>query len=492
MDYPLFSIDVYGGRLVIGLIAILHVLINHPLAVGASLLVARLESRGIRTRDPRWDTFAYKLIFFCFLITTTFGALTGVGIWLTTALVNPEAIGSLLRVFFWAWFIEWLVFISEVVLLLIYTLTWQRWVGAHKPRHLRIGYIFAACSWVTMALITAILGFMMDPGNWHGHRSLIDGLMNPLYLPQLVFRTCLAMAMAGAVALLAAWWLTERGSSFRMDVVRFCCRWMALWGVPLVASGWWYLGVVPPEMLDRAPVAFGSLATETWFPYLLSGLFGLTVGCACIAISGWWRPWQVPRWAYVLPLLVLLLVLAVFERTREFVRKPWVIGGYLYANGIRAEDYPLYRAEGLLKHHPYATVRVITESNRLDAGHQVFRIACATCHSESAHGLTSVHDSFERILGRDAWVPSAVSRVIAGMHGTRSFMPEFPGTPAERNALAVWIVQQHSQVRPGVAAPPRSPTPSKKITEPSAATVVPAPPPPSATQPTSNATGATP
>jgi hypothetical protein len=44
MDYPLFSIDVYGGRLVIGLIAILRS-VHHCWSLGWSRVV---YERGIR------------------------------------------------------------------------------------------------------------------------------------------------------------------------------------------------------------------------------------------------------------------------------------------------------------------------------------------------------------------------------------------------------------------------------------------------------------
>ena len=109
MDFPVFHLDFFGNRWLIATIAILHVLINHGLAVGMMPLVAAMEWYGHKKQDPRWDRLAYKILFFCFLITTTVGALTGVGIWFSVSLVNPYSIASLIRVFFWAWFTEWLV-----------------------------------------------------------------------------------------------------------------------------------------------------------------------------------------------------------------------------------------------------------------------------------------------------------------------------------------------------------------------------------------------
>lgn len=446
MDFPFFEFDFYGNRLLIAVVAILHVMINHPLAIGGALLVARMEAKGIKTGDTRWDDLARRILFFCFIITTTVGALTGVGIWLATALVNPDAIGSLLRVFFWAWFIEWLVFITEVGLILGYMLTWKTWVGERKAKHLQLGYGLAAFSFITMALIVAILGFMMTPGSWQQSRSLLDGILNPLYLPQLAFRTCLAMVMGGALGLALVRWFTEKGE-FRDQAVRYCCSFMIHWAIPLWFAGAWYLGTVPREMIDRAPTALGTMRGEEYYTLILTVMGVLTGLGAWISFAGYLWPRTLPRWAYYAPFVALLVLLAAFERTREFVRKPYIIGGYMYANGIRVEDYPLYQAEGLLKHHAYATVRDITDANRVAAGHEVYRIACAGCHTAHPGGVNSVHFKFRTLMGEGAWNPAAVDQVVAGMHTSRAYMPPFPGTAPERRALAEWIVHQHDLVR---------------------------------------------
>ena len=120
MDFPLFHLDLIGNRLLIAIIATLHVIISHSLGVGGIAIVAWMEKKGLQ--DPRWDSIAKKTLFVFFIVTTTVGAMTGVGIWLSASLVNPTAIASLIRVFFWAWFVEWIVFFTEVVLILFYYL----------------------------------------------------------------------------------------------------------------------------------------------------------------------------------------------------------------------------------------------------------------------------------------------------------------------------------------------------------------------------------
>ena len=81
-------------------------------------------------------------------------------------MVNPDAIGSLIHIFFWGWFFEWIIFVIEVCLIMLYFLSWKHMSGEQKIRHIRIGVFLGLFSWLTMAVITGILGFMMHSGSW--------------------------------------------------------------------------------------------------------------------------------------------------------------------------------------------------------------------------------------------------------------------------------------------------------------------------------------
>ncbi|MGO3691129.1 MAG: c-type cytochrome, partial [Psychroflexus halocasei] len=179
MDFPMFHLDWLNDRFLIAVIAILHVFINHGLAVGFIPYITWLEQKGVtnaskdQITDLNWDNLIYKKMKVAFIITTTIGAMTGVGIWFSVALVSPSSIGSLIRVFYWAWFTEWLVFVTEVILILIYFLTWKNSNTSLKAkvRHIKFGWFLSIFSWITMAIIVAILGFMMDPGNWNNEQT---------------------------------------------------------------------------------------------------------------------------------------------------------------------------------------------------------------------------------------------------------------------------------------------------------------------------------
>lgn len=466
MDFPIFHLDFFGNRLLIAFIAVLHVFHSHPLAVGAIPVVAAMEWWGLRTARAEWDRLAYRVLFVCFILTTSVGALTGVGIWFSTSLVNPQAIGSLIRVFFWAWFAEWIVFCAEVVLILAYFLTWKRMEGRWKGLHVGLGAALAVFSWLTMAVITAILGFMMDPGNWMSAKSFLSGVFNPIYLPQLAFRTPLAMISAGLFALFLVYFFTRGAAELRARAARWISAWVLLW-LPLgLAGSLWYWKVVPDWMRANVPVALTTQQFTQWqqTALILLGAMGALVLLVCL--WGVARPSWLPRAALLMPFVAALVLFGTFERVREFVRKPFVIGGYMYANGIRAQDYDLLREEGILTHATYVSLRVVTADNRVEAGADVFRIACTRCHTTA--GVNGVTQKLTALYGSGPWDRDAVKAYLQTMHNARPFMPPFPGTDLEAGALADYLVSlQGFPVRldgaqtGGVALPAPPPVPEQ-------------------------------
>ncbi|AKV00502.1 Cytochrome C553 [Labilithrix luteola] len=449
MDLPVFHLDFLNDRMLIAIIAILHVVINHAMAVGGIPLVVYLEWRGLTSGDESWDRLAHRILTFFFVVTTTVGALTGVGIWFSTSLVNPYAIGSLLRVFFWTWFTEWLVFVTEVVLILAYYLSWKSWSGKRKRAHNRLGIALAVASWLTMALIVSILGFMMDPGSWRSDKTLLSGMLNPMYLPQLAFRTPLAMLMAGAFGLAVLPRVTERGSELRARAIRTISRWMLVWALPCVFGGLWYARRVPAAMAPNVAVALTTQALVAWSRTAIGVLGGACLLIALIAIWGSVKARSLRTWALLVPALLTVVLIGTFERVREFVRKPYAIADYMYSNGIRKEDYPLLQRDGLLAHATYTSVRQITPETEIDAGREVFVLACTRCHT--VDGVNGVRGVLHGMYGDEPWNADAIAGYVGVMHNARPFMPPFPGNLEERRALGAYLarLQEHRDVVEG-------------------------------------------
>jgi mono/diheme cytochrome c family protein len=446
MVFPVFHLDFFGNRLFFAAIAVTHVFINHALAVGAIPLITLLEWRAHRNGRPEWDRLARRILAVCFIVTTSMGALTGVGIWLAASLVNPMAIGSLIRVFFSAWFTEWIVFCLEVMAIMTYYLTWQSMGGGRKRAHIALGAGLAVLSWLTMAIIVAILGFMMDPGSWAATRGFLSGVFNPIYLPQLAFRTPIAMLAAGTFALFLAYVFTRGDRPLRVEATRILSIWALAWLPFALAGAWWYRDVVPHVMLANVPVAIATQAYQGWYRTLLVLIVALAVAVALIAGWGAILPRGLPGVALLVPFVLALVLLGTFERVREFIRKPWVIGSYMYANGITAAELALLHEDGLLAHATYTPIRTVTAANRVAAGREVFLLACTRCHTTT--GVNSVLAKLERLYGWGQWDRDVVKAYLKTMHNVRPYMPPFPGSDVEAGALADYLVSLRSFPEP--------------------------------------------
>ncbi|MBN1634812.1 MAG: c-type cytochrome [Ignavibacteria bacterium] len=448
MDFPIFHLDFFGDRLLIAVIAVLHVFINHGLAVGFLPIVTLMEYRGYRSKlaglneAEKWDNLAYKFMFFAFIVTTTIGALTGVGIWFSAALISPASIGSLIRVFFLVWFLEWIIFVLEVVFIMIYFLTWKKSNNNLKAKrnHVRTGLALGIFSWLTMAFIVGILGFMMNSGMWIENRSLISGFTNPLYIPQLAFRTPIAFVLAGSFAFLLTFIFLKEKSEFKNKVLKNISTWMFVWTPHVLAAGLYYHYMIPDLMKTNIPVAIATQQFQDWYSTLLYYLGATIIFSMIFTVWVAFKPFRVPKYAAVFPVIVILLTLGTFERVREFVRKPFVIEDYMYSNQLRLEDYGKYKTDGILKYATYTDVTEVTEDNKLIAGKNVFNITCSRCHT--TQNVNSVVRKFEELLS-PAGQPldrKAMEDYIPVMDKGRYFMPPFPGNESEVDALVEYIL----------------------------------------------------
>lgn len=446
MDFPIFHLDFIGNRALIAIIAVLHAVINHALAVGLMPVVTLLEIKGFKhySTNPalaeKWDNVAYKILFFAFIITTTIGAMTGVGIWFSASLVNPASIGSLIRVFFGAWFVEWIVFVTEVVLILIYFLTWKKLKSSttDKRKHIKYGVFLSFFSWITMAIIVSILSFMMDTGNWNNDRTFIYGFLNPLYVPQLLFRTTLAMTMGGMIALFLSIIYTRKDLEFKAIVTKSISKWVLIWAPLMGLAGVLYYYIIPKNLTGNLPVAMGSMEFQDWYSQIII-IVAVAMGLVMLTANwAFFKPKTIPSWLVGISILMVVGLMGHFERLREFIRKPYVIGEYMYSNGIRVEDYALLQRDGVLKYSNFSVTKEVTDENMLVSGKDVFVIACSRCHT--SNGIVNpLKGKFTKMFGEKPWEKAQLKGYIKNMHKARYFMPPFPGNDRELDALCVFI-----------------------------------------------------
>ncbi|PKN47424.1 MAG: cytochrome C, partial [Deltaproteobacteria bacterium HGW-Deltaproteobacteria-16] len=125
MNYPVWQLAFSGGGLLIALIAVLHVYISH-FAIGGGLFLVLTEMKGYREGSQPILDYTRQHTKFFLLLTLVLGAITGVGIWFTIALIAPAATSILIHNFVFGWAIEWVFFLGEIVSILIYYQTFGR------------------------------------------------------------------------------------------------------------------------------------------------------------------------------------------------------------------------------------------------------------------------------------------------------------------------------------------------------------------------------
>ena len=111
MNYPVWDVPIIGSGGVIAIIAIFHVMISH-FAIGGGFYLPMAEAKAVRERRADWQLELRKHAKFFLVLTGVFGAVSGVGIWFSIGLANPEATSTLIHNFVFGWAIEWVFFIE--------------------------------------------------------------------------------------------------------------------------------------------------------------------------------------------------------------------------------------------------------------------------------------------------------------------------------------------------------------------------------------------
>jgi cytochrome d ubiquinol oxidase subunit I len=368
VDYPFWNLAL-GGGVLIGIVAIAHVLVSH-FAIGGGFAIAVIETLAVRRRNPAWRALAKRSSLMLILVSTVFGAISGVGIWVTIGLVQPAATSALIHNYVWGWAAEWGFFILEVVTALVYYATWEK----VRPRtHLLIIWLYFFAAYMSLVIIQGILSFMLTPGRWVETHSFWDGIFNPSYLPGLVLRTGICLFLAGAYLTLAA--QRETNAAARAPMVRMLAVFQVA-GVLLAYGGYrWWEHVLPGSV--RA-IFLGSTAL---LPALASTrhiiLWALTAYLV-LALFGLAAP-RAHRWpTAVVALLVAFVFFGGYERLREGSRKPFVIRDFMFSNGVLVSEIPELNQRGILSKARWDAREA---SGPHAEGKAVFHAECASCHT---------------------------------------------------------------------------------------------------------------
>ncbi len=481
MNYPIWSLPAPG--LLIAAVAILHVFISH-FAVGGGLFLVLAERRARRTADEALLAYLERHSRFFILLTLVLGAITGVGIWFTIGLVHPKATSSLINTFVRSWAIEWTFFVTEIAAALVYYHGWKR---LSPQTHVAVGWIYFGSAWLSLVVINGILSFMLTPGAWLETGSFWAGLANPTWWPSTLARTFAAIGLAGLYALLTAARLADQDLKAR--VARYAGTWIVSMAIALPLSIAWFLaaaqgaGVPAFEILGapsgRAADAAAAIlrGSPSGYPAALNAVRVVLAGSLLTLLLSLLIVYRRARgYGTVAAALVLACAFGAMgagEWVREDLRKPYVLAGQVFVNGVRvpkpaavpaqpdatADPFTVtsLRATGVLRAARWTRLpepAADPVANMEAEGREVFRLLCRSCHTTDGYlairplvagkGTEALRTIIANLAspagpGGDetSWdQPPARLRTWRGRR-----MPPFAGTDQERLALAFYLAR---------------------------------------------------
>jgi mono/diheme cytochrome c family protein len=417
MNYPFWNVPI-GYGVLMGVIAVVHVFISH-FAIGGGLYLVVTEQRARKTHDEPTLDFLEKLSKFFALTTLVLGALTGVAIWFIIGLLNPAATEVLIHNYVWGWATEWTFFVVEIAAAIIYYYGWKKMSAA---AHLTVGWIYFVAAWLSLVVINGIITFMLTPGQWLATGNFWDGFFNPTYWPSLVFRTGVCIMLAGLYGLLVA--TRYEASDFKARTVRYTATWGVAGLVVTVLSQYWYWKAIPAKITATAEQIMRTPMEALHYSIWLAAALGVLLLISLLVSR------RLPMAAGILLMVLGLAWFGSFESFRESIRKPYIITGYMYGNGLEVARTNVYKQAGY-----YAEIAYKSGNEGAD----LFLHSCRSCHTFD--GYKPLKPAFD---GTDRTFIAAIVRSTRLLKGN---MPPFMGTPAEADKIADYVYQ-HIDQRP--------------------------------------------
>ena len=438
MDYPIWDVAI-GGGVLMGIVAITHVIVSH-FAIGGGLVIAVTETLAVRRGDSEMRELAKRSSLVLILVSTVFGAISGVGIWVVAGLISPAAIATLIRNYVWGWAIEWVFFFVEIAAALIYFNTWDK---ISKRAHVAIGWIYFVSAYLSLVIINGIITFMLTPGEWLQTGAFWDGFFNPTYWPSLVLRTGITLIMATAFMVLAA---GAASADARPRLYRYLGLWLVA-GVLVAYAGYrWWEGSLPETIrslfLGEMPSLVALADTRSFLLWALTATLALGV-VLLLALPRLPLPRLVP---WVLILGAGAAFFGGYERLREGTRKPFIIHDHMFSNGVEVAELAKLRQDGILSKARWAALE-----EGASVGRQVYRAQCASCHTIDGYlgirqYLPEDPDMIYSVVyvlydQGDAFADLEPGQAIDKAGLDYPYMPPFAGTEEEMEALVEYLAE---------------------------------------------------
>jgi cytochrome bd-type quinol oxidase subunit 1 len=460
MNYPFWYIPHLGSGWVIGIISIFHVMISQ-FAVGGGFYLPIAERKAMRMTDPEVRAGWLKQLIshskFFLILTGVFGTVSGVGIWFAIGLTHPEATSTLIHNFVFGWAMEWVFFLVELTTAAVYYYTWNR---IDSKLHLTVGWVYAGASAATLIIINGILAFMLTPGDtWlaiagtgHEASKFWNAFFNPTYWPSLLLRTGVCTSLAGVWALITSSRMDgDTQPALKASMVKWSVKWLLPSFVATPFLMVWYLYMVPASQRALLTLGIDTINSGTFSTVTRMALIIIITSATIVGVAyflAYRNPVDFNLSHAMAVLLLALIVTGAGEYSREMLRKPYVIGRWMYSNGVRVPYVSRINAQGYLANSNWIWNGADGATSSYSRGEAIFRGECGSCHT-----LDGYRPMRKLLDGRDR---AGINNFIIMLHENkpdspyRRFMPPMAGTQQDVNDLTDFL---NAQVNPPVNKP---------------------------------------
>jgi cytochrome bd-type quinol oxidase subunit 1/mono/diheme cytochrome c family protein len=490
VNYPFWDIPILGSGWVIGIIAIFHVMISQ-FAVGGGLYLPMAERKALlmpegQLRTDWLNQLASHSKFFL-VLTAVFGTVSGVGIWFAIGLTHPEATSTLIHNFVFGWAMEWVFFLVELTTIAVYYSTWGR---IDDKLHLKVGWVYAVASAFTLIIINGILTFMLTPGDtWlavagtgQEASKFWYAFFNPTYWPSLFLRTCVCCSLAGIWALITASRIDgDKQPELKSTMVKWSVRWLVPSFVAMPFLMIWYYMMVPASQQALLQLGIDTINAGTFSAVTRMALVIIVTSATIIGVAyflAYRNPIDFNLSHAMAVLLLALIATGAGEYSREMLRKPYVIGHWMYSNGVRVPYVARINQEGYLAHSMWVwnnricapgldgDLQFLTAESYMayykctfddkpttsySRGEAIFRGECGSCHT-----LGGYRPLKSLLAGRDR---ANIGNFITMLHDYKAdspytrFMPPMVGTKQDIDDLANYLNAKVNPPAPAAQKP---------------------------------------
>ena len=367
------------------------------------------------------------------------------GIWFAIGLTHPEGTSTLIHNFVFGWAMEWVFFLVELATAAVYYYTWDR---IDEKLHLTVGWVYAGASAATLIIINGILAFMLTPGDtWLSvagtgmeASKFWNAFFNPTYWPSLFLRTCVCLSLAGVWALITSSRIDgDKQPALKASLVKWSVKWLVPSFVAMPFLMIWYYMMVPASQQALLTLGIDTINAGTFSAVTRMALVIIITSATIIGVA-YFLAYRSPRdfnLSHALAVLLLaLMATGAGEYSREMLRKPYVIGRWMYSNGVRVPYVSRINQQGYLKD----SLWVYNNTSSYSRGEAIFRGECGSCHT-----MDGYRPIRQLLSGRDS---ENIRSFIVMLHDYkpdmpyRKFMPPMVGTTQDVSDLAGYLNDQ--------------------------------------------------